>query len=354
MQLCFDGYAQSINDRPQQDRQIKGSLNKTMLRLGRGIGRRVVGRRFFGNLRVTEEIQDAVSTGKPVVALESTIVTHGLPYPDNVNMARDVEKLLRNNGVVPATTGFVNGNAMVGLEEEHLEFLGSATGHYKVSRRDIPYVMSKKLSGGTTIAGTMILAHKAGIQVFATGGLGGVHRGAETTMDVSADLDELGRTPVGVVCSGPKSILDIEKTMEYLETKGVHVSTYGPDGTNIPGFFTSDSGVPSPYNFQTSEEAAEVLHSNAQFGLNTGTVFCVPTPKELEIPRQKIEKIIDKAVADAVTEGIKGKAVTPFLLKRIWESTEGSSLDTNIGFVKNNAQVAARIAKHLASLTNKV
>lgn len=223
----------------------------------------LIGRRQFSDkVRLTPEVRDAVETKKPVVALESTIITHGFPYPENFKMAKEVEQIIRDNGAIPATTGFVHGKPLVGLTDEHLEYLSNSKDLVKVSRRDVPLVMSRNISGGTTIAGTMILAHRAGIKVFATGGLGGVHRGAETTMDVSADLDELARTPVGVVCSGPKSILDIEKTMEYLETKGVPVLTYGKDGTNVPGFFTSDSGVPSPYNFQTCEQAAELLRKS--------------------------------------------------------------------------------------------
>lgn len=202
-------------------------------------------RRFssHNNLVISNEVQSAIASNKPIVALESTIITHGLPYPENLNMAKEVEELIRQNNAVPATMAFIRGKPVVGLTTSDLEYLSKEPDMVKVSRRDVPYVMSKKLSGGTTIAGTMILAHRAGIRVFATGGLGGVHRGVEATMDISADLDELGRTPVAVVCSGPKSILDIDKTMEYLETKGVHVSTYGPPGTNVPGFYTSDSGV---------------------------------------------------------------------------------------------------------------
>lgn len=207
-------------------------------------------------------MENALANKKPIVALESTIVTHGLPYPLNYEMAIEVENIIHQNGAVPATIGFVDGVPTVGLSDVQLELLAQpSTNHkpVKVSRRDIPYVMAKGLNGGTTIAGTMIIAKAAGIKVFATGGLGGVHRGGEDTLDISADLDELARTDVGVVCSGPKSILDIARTMEYLETKGVHVSTFGPAGTNVPGFFTADSGVPSPYNFQSAEEAAEIL-----------------------------------------------------------------------------------------------
>lgn len=210
------------------------------------LSRHVASKRTFSRLPlvINDEIQDALNRKMPVVALESTIITHGLPYPENLTMAREVEAVIRGQGAIPATMAFVDGKPIVGVGEQQLQRLAESKDLVKVSRRDIGHVMSRKLTGGTTIASTMILAHRAGIKVFATGGLGGVHRGCETTMDISADLDELGRTPVGVVCSGPKSILDIPKTMEYLETKGVYVSTYGSRKTNIPGFFTADSGVP--------------------------------------------------------------------------------------------------------------
>lgn len=209
-----------------------------------------VSKRYLSNklFSVSPEIQQALNDNTPIVALESTVITHGLKFPENLEFALSVEQTIRDNGAVPATTCFFGGQALVGASKEQItqlaESITTANKPVKVSRRDIPHVLSKKLLGGTTIAGTMILAERAGIDVFATGGLGGVHRGAEINFDVSADLDELGRTPVGVICSGPKSILDIPKTMEYLETKGVHVSTMGPKGTNIPGFFTTDSGVP--------------------------------------------------------------------------------------------------------------
>ncbi|ANB12912.1 hypothetical protein AWJ20_1190 [Sugiyamaella lignohabitans] len=228
----------------------------TTLKLPRGYSGSVVRRILAGNgcrkfgsvpLQVSPEVQQALADKKPIVALESTIITHGLPFPENLQMAADVESIIRSEGAVPATTAFINGVPLVGTTPADLEYLAgksSKSKMEKISRRDIPYIMSRKLSGGTTIAGTMILAHRANIKVFSTGGLGGVHRGVESSWDISADLDELGRTPVGVVCSGPKSILDIPRTMEYLETKGVHVSTLGPVGTNIPGFYTRDSGVP--------------------------------------------------------------------------------------------------------------
>lgn len=227
------------------------------LRIFRGfsrVGTATISKRFISNklLSVSEEIKQALNDNTPIVALESTVITHGLKYPENLEFALAVEQTIRDNGAIPATTGFFEGKGVVGASKEQITYLAESINYperkpTKVSRRDIPHVLSKKLLGGTTIAGTMILANKVGIDVFATGGLGGVHRGAEINFDISADLSELGRTPVGVICSGPKSILDIAKTMEYLETAGVHVSTYGPKGTNIPGFFTSDSGVPVCY-----------------------------------------------------------------------------------------------------------
>lgn len=239
----------------------------TCLRTIKGLpAKSLVTKRAFSSklLHISPEVKQALNDNTPVVALESTVITHGLKYPENLEFALAVEQTVRDNGAVPATIGFFEGKGVVGASQDQLSYLAEAINNpeikpTKVSRRDIPHVLSKKSLGGTTIAGTMILAKMAGIDVFATGGLGGVHRGAEINFDVSADLDELGRTPVGVVCSGPKSILDIAKTMEYLETKGVHVSTMGPKGTNVPGFFAPDSGVPSPYNFQTPKDAAEII-----------------------------------------------------------------------------------------------
>lgn len=303
-----------------------------------------------GKIRYNDEVASALEQSKPVVALESTIITHGLPYPDNLNMALEVEGIIRDEGAVPATIAFVDGMPTVGLKEDELKHLAAAKGAHKVSRRDVSHVMSRGLTGGTTIAGTMILANLAGIDVFATGGLGGVHRDVERTWDISADLEELGRTPVGVVCSGPKSILDIPKTMEYLETKGVHVSTYGPPGTNVPGFFTSDSGVSSLFNFQTPEQAARILLENSALGIKTGAVFCNPVPKDLELDKEFVDGVIIEALKEAEKLGIQGKNVTPFLLKKIWEQTKGDSLTTNVAFVKNNARLGSKIAVSLSSL----
>ncbi|QNP97793.1 Pseudouridine-5'-phosphate glycosidase [Yarrowia lipolytica] len=300
-------------------------------------------------LVISEEIQQAINDKKPVIALESTIITHGLPYPQNLQMHSDTEQIIRKEGGIPALTAFVNGVPRVGVPEEEVKVLAENTdgNHIKVSRRDIGYVVANGLMGGTTVAATMILAHMAGIKVFATGGIGGVHRGAESTFDISADLDELSKTPVAVVCAGPKSILDIPLTVEYLETKGVHVSTYGADGTNIPGFFTTDSGVSSPYNFFDTLEAAKIIQANSSMNLQSGTVWCVPPPDP--IPSNLIHDVIDQALVEANELGIKGKATTPFLLDAIRREYP-EVLKTNIGLVQQNAVIATRIASDLATL----
>jgi len=311
-------------------------------------------KRCFSNLRISEELRQALSEKKPIVSLESTIITHGLPYPQNIEMAQRVEKEIRKYGAIPATTAFIQGIPKVGLNESELEMLANSSNATKVSRRDIPYVLSQKLNGGTTISGTMILSEKAGIKVFATGGLGGVHRDGENSMDISADLDELGRTPVAVVCAGPKSILDIERTMEYLETKGVFVGTWGPEGTNIPGFYTRDSGVRSTYNFQDYSTAANIIKQGEMFGLRSGMVFCIPPPEEIAMDNEFIGSIIEQANYDAVKLGVKGKQITPFMLSRIAEATKGASVKTNVEFVLNNARAATRIAIEYAKLDGDV
>ncbi|GMM50650.1 hypothetical protein DASB73_016080 [Starmerella bacillaris] len=312
--------------------------------------------RRFSRLAISEEVRHAVGVGNPVVALESTIITHGLPYPRNVRMATEVEQVIRSKGCTPATIAFINGTAKVGLTPSELEDLGNTAGKdlLKISKRDIPFVLANKLSGGSTVASTMILAHKAGINVFATGGLGGVHRDVHKTWDISADLEELGRTPVAVVCSGVKSILDISKTAEYLETKGCLISTFGQK--NMPNFFTTDSGVPSPYTFNTANEAAKLIYAGNNFDLNTGYMFCVPPPKEVALDKLNMDGIIDEALAQASKQAISGKNITPFLLQKVWEATGGVSIDTNVALVKNNAEMAADIAISLSQLkrTEKV
>lgn len=303
-------------------------------------------------MQPSHEVASALASGSPVVALESTILTHGLPFPKNLEMGRAVEKMIRAEGCVPATTAFLAGQARVGLNEKELERLASSRGTHKISRRDIPSAFAHAFNGGTTVAATMILAKKAGIKVFATGGLGGVHRGVAETWDISADLEELSKTPIAVVCSGPKSILDVPKTLEYLETKGVPVSTYGQK--SVPGFFTRDSGVSSPYVFDSPEDAASVIKAGLDFGMQNGYVFCVPCPSHLSMPAPLVDRAIESALEQAALEGITGKATTPYLLEKIWQATGGNSVSTNIEFVKNNARVAAQIARSLAALEGSI
>jgi len=303
-------------------------------------------------LQLNEEIADALATNKPLVALESTIITHGLPFPTNIEMAQKVERAVRLNGAVPATMAFLDGVPKVGLDQSDLERLAEAQDPQKVSRRDLPHVLSHKLTGGTTVAATMIMAHMAGIKVFATGGLGGVHRGVAEHWDISADLEELGRTPVAVVCSGPKSILDVPKTIEYLETKGCHVSTHSPSNTsvNVPGFFTTDSGVPSPFRFVNALDAATTVYQGTEFGLQSGYMFCVPADSQTAMDQEVVNKATEYALEEAAKQGISGKAVTPFLLKKVWEATGGDSVKTNVQFVHNNAVMAAQIAANMSAI----
>ncbi|CCH44330.1 hypothetical protein BN7_3892 [Wickerhamomyces ciferrii] len=314
---------------------------------------RPIGKRCYSTLKISEEIQQALVENKSIVSLESTIITHGLPFPQNLNMAQQVEKEIRLKGAIPATTAFINGIPKVGLNYNELESLASSTSNAtKVSRRDIPYVVSQKLNGGTTISGTMILSERAGIKIFATGGLGGVHRDGENSMDISADLDELSKTSVAVVCAGPKSILDIERTIEYLETKGVFVGTLGSSGTNIPGFYTRDSSVSSPYNFQNFKQAADIIHQGDLLKLNNGFLFCIPPPEEIALDSTFINGIINQANDEALAKGIKGKQLTPFLLSKIAQATKGESVKSNIEFVLNNARSATEIAIEYSKLNN--
>lgn len=313
----------------------------------------------YPGLQVAAEVQQAVSEGRPVVALESTIITHGLPHPANIEMAESVEQIVRSQGAVPATVGFVNGIPKVGLTKEDLEQMADTTKpRVKISRRDVANVMAGKLTGGTTIAATMLLAHRAGIDVFATGGLGGVSRPFEL-MDVSADLDELSKTPVSVVCSGPKSILDVGRTIEYLETKGVPVFTYddgqfGDSPIHIPGFYTRDSGVKTPFTFDDFSTAASVIYEGKyQLAMENGYVFCIPAPIDISLPDEFIADVIRRALIEASERGINGKELTPFLLAQINEMTKGVSVQCNVSFVKNNALIGSRIAKELARLRGR-
>lgn len=293
-------------------------------------------------LLFSPEVASARAAGKPVVALESTIISHGMPYPQNVQTAREVEQIIRDAGAVPATIAIIGGRICVGLNDEQLELLGASPDALKVSRRDLPYVLSTGKLGATTVAATMICAQLAGIEVFVTGGIGGVHRGAETSFDISADLQELSHTSVAVVCAGVKSILDIGLTLEYLETHGVPVLSVGQPG--FPAFFTRESGFKADFQLDTPAEQAAFIRTKWQLGLAGGVVVSNPVPAESAMPAEEIDAIIRQALGEAEAQGVKGKAVTPFLLARIKELTEGRSLATNIALVKHNALVGARLA----------
>ena len=293
-------------------------------------------------LLFSPEVAAAKSAGRPVVALESTIISHGMPYPQNVQTAREVERIIRDAGAVPATVAIIDGRICVGLNDEQLERLGTAQDAIKVSRRDLAYVLSQKLLGATTVAATMICAELAGIEVFVTGGIGGVHRGAETSFDISADLQELASTNVAVVCAGVKSILDIGLTLEYLETHGVPVVSVGQPG--FPAFFTRESGFKADFQLDSPEQQAAFIRTKWQLGLDGGVVVSNPVPSESAMPKDEIDRITEQALQEAGQQGVTGKAVTPFLLARIKELTEGRSLATNIALVKHNALVGARLA----------
>ena len=293
-------------------------------------------------LQFSPEVQAARAAGKPVVALESTIISHGMPYPQNVQTAREVEQVIRDAGATPATIALIDGRICVGLAGDQLEQLGNAKDALKVSRRDLAYVLAEKKLGATTVAATMICAALAGIEVFVTGGIGGVHRGAETSFDISADLQELARTNVAVVCAGVKSILDIGLTLEYLETHGVPVVSVGQPG--FPAFFTRESGFNADFQLDTPEQQARFIRTKWQLGLSGGVVVSNPVPAESAMQNDEIDGIIAQALREADAQGVKGKAVTPFLLARIKDLTGGRSLATNIALVKHNALVGARLA----------
>lgn len=299
-------------------------------------------------LDIHPEVKAAIEAGKAVVALESTIISHGMPYPKNVETALEVEKIVRKHGAVPATIAIMDGRIKVGLTSEEIESLGKSRDAVKASRRDIPFILVKGLTGATTVASTMIFACLAGIKIFATGGIGGVHRGAQETFDISADLQELAKTNVAVVCAGAKSILDIGLTLEYLETQGVPVVGYGTD--DLPAFYTSKSGYGVDYRVDTVHELAEALKAKWDLGLNGGVVVANPIPEEYEMEPAVINKAIDSAIKEAEEKGIKGKESTPFLLAKVKELTEGASLDSNIQLVYNNAKLGAQIAVELSKI----
>ena len=300
-------------------------------------------------LDISTEVKEALEQGKPVVALESTIISHGMPYPQNVETAMNVEKLIRENGAVPATIAIIKGRLKAGLTAEEIDYLGRA-GHAvpKASRRDLPVLVVKGSDGACTVTTTMMIAHMAGIQVFATGGIGGVHRGAETTMDISADLEELGQTPVMVVCAGAKSILDLGLTLEYLETKGVPVIGYGT--RELPAFYTRKSGFGVDYELDTPEELAAAFHAERELGMKNGMLVTNPIPEKYSMDHKVIDKAIEQALAEAKAQGIHGKETTPFLLAKVKDLTGGDSLDSNIQLVYNNAVLGAKTACALAAL----
>lgn len=300
-------------------------------------------------LNILPEVQQALQEGKPVVALESTIISHGMPYPKNVATALAVEKKVRDNGAVPATIAIMNSQCYVGLSAEQIEYFGNAKEVWKVSLRDIPYVLSKNLYGATTVAATMRIAAMAGIKVFVTGGIGGVHRGAASSMDISADLTEMAQTSVAVVSAGVKSILDIELTLEYLETKGIPVVTIGQD--EFPSFYSSKSGYNSPLRLDTPDEIALLLHTKWQLGLEGSVLIANPVPAEFEVPGDEMETHIQAALSAAGNNKIKGKEVTPFLLQHIANHTRGESLETNIALILHNAKVGAGIAVSYAGFS---
>ena len=300
-------------------------------------------------LDVAPEVRSALDAGKPVVALESTIISHGMPYPQNVETALNVEKIIRDNGAVPATIAVIKGRLKAGLSRDEIDYLGK-TGHAvpKASRRDLPILVAQGRDGACTVTTTMIIAHLAGISVFATGGIGGVHRGAETTMDVSADLEELAHTPVMVICAGAKSILDLGLTLEYLETHGVPVIGYGTE--ELPAFYTRKSGFKVDYELDTPEELARAFHVKQEMGLGGGMLVANPIPEEYSMDADVINKAISEAIEDAKKQGIHGKETTPFLLAKIKDLTGGDSLDSNIQLVYNNARLAAKTAISLCGL----
>ncbi|BDB01089.1 pseudouridine-5'-phosphate glycosidase [Clostridium botulinum] len=300
-------------------------------------------------LEISKEVSEALKENKPVVALESTIISHGMPYPKNAETALNVEKIIRDKGAIPATIAILNGKLKVGLTKDEIEYLGKKGKEVvKTSRRDIPFILAKKLDGATTVASTMIVANLAGIKVFGTGGIGGVHRGAQESFDISADLQELANTNVAVVCAGAKSILDIGLTLEYLETQGVPVVGFGTE--ELPAFYTRKSGFKVDYRVDTAKELAEALKAKWDLGLKGGMVVGNPIPEEYQMDYDTITKAINDAVKEAEEKGIKGKESTPFLLAKVKDITKGKSLEANIQLVYNNVAVASDLAIELSKL----
>ncbi|ADD01609.1 Indigoidine synthase A family protein [Thermoanaerobacter italicus Ab9] len=297
---------------------------------------------------LSKEVKEAMEERKPVVALESTIISHGMPYPENIETAKTLENIVREHGAIPATIAIINGRIKIGLSEEELEFMGTSKEILKASRRDLPVVLAKGLSAATTVSATMICANLAGIKVFVTGGIGGVHRGAEQTFDISADLQELANTDVAVVCAGAKAILDLPRTLEYLETFGVPV--VGFKTWEFPAFYTRESGLKVDYKVDDEIEAAKIIKTKWDLGLKGGVLIANPIPEEYALDKAYIDKAIEDALYEAEKRNIKGKEITPFLLDKIKDLTQGKSLKANIELVKNNAHVGAKIAIELNKL----
>lgn len=299
-------------------------------------------------LQFSEKIKEAIEANVPLVALESTIISHGMPYPENVETAKEVERIIKRNGAMPATIAIIGGRITVGLNEDQMEFMATTKEIVKASRRDLPLILTKKLHASTTVAATMICANLAGIRVFVTGGIGGVHRKAERTFDISADLRELAQTNVAVVSAGAKAILDLKLTMEYLETLGVPVLGYQTD--EFPAFYTRSSGIPLHYRVESPEEIAEIVRTKWDLGLNGGVIIGNPIPEEYSMNASEMSTAIETALREADEREIKGKDVTPFLLDKIKELTGGESLKANIALIKNNALLGARITVALDKL----
>ena len=299
-------------------------------------------------MKISERVKKALAENKPVIGLETTIISHGMPYPKNVECALAVEKTIEENGAVPATIGIIEGEPIIGMSHEEIELFGKTKGIEKVSRRDLPIVCAEKKWGATTVSATMILAELAGIEFFVTGGIGGVHRKAQETFDISADLDELGKTNVSVICAGPKAILDLNLTMEYLETKGVPVIGYNTD--KLPAFFTRTSDLRVDYNAKTPLDIAKIVKSKRDYKLNGGVLITNPIPEEFSMDPAYINKEIDKALVEMEKAGVKGKDETPYLLAKIVELTGGKSLEANIHLILNNAKLGAQIASEYVKL----
>ena len=306
---------------------------------------------FTDYLDINREVLDGLRYYKPIVALESTIISHGMPYPENIETALSLEKIVRENGAIPATMGIIKGRIKIGLDREEMEFLAKTKDIIKTSRRDIPYVVGMGLSGGTTVAATMIFSQYAGIRVFATGGMGGVHRNAAKSFDISADLTELSNTNVAVICAGIKAILDIGLTLERLETFGVPVIGYRTD--DFPAFYTRSSGFKVPMRADSPQECAKIMKTKWDLKLDGGVIVANPIPKQYEAQKNNIDKAIELALIEADNNGITGKAITPYLLDKVKEITAGESLAANIALVKNNALLAAQIAVEYSKLENE-